>query len=143
MIVKLDRLSRNIAVIARPMDARVEFIALDNPHANKLTIHILAAAAQHEREMIAERIKAGLQAAKARGTRLGRNGAERLAPAYKAEALERAQALAPVVAEIRASGASTLQEIAAGLNARGILTAQGGSWSPMQVKRVLDRVASA
>jgi DNA invertase Pin-like site-specific DNA recombinase len=140
VIAKLDRLSRNLAFIARLMDAGVEFIAVDNPHANKLTIHILAAVAQHEREMIAERTKAALQAAKARGTRLGRHGAEQLAPAYRAQAVERARALAPVVAEIQAAGASSLREIAAGLNARGISTVQGGRWSAMQVKRVLARV---
>lgn len=49
---KLDRLSRNLALIATLMDSRVEFVAVDNPHANKLTVHILAAVAQHEREMI-------------------------------------------------------------------------------------------
>jgi DNA invertase Pin-like site-specific DNA recombinase len=140
VIAKLDRLSRNLAFIARLMDAGVEFIAVDNPHANKLTIHILAAVAQHEREMIAERTKAALQAAKARGTRLGRYGAETLAPAYRTEAVERAQARAPVLAEIRAAGASSLRDIAAGLNARSILTPGGGQWSAMQVKRVLERV---
>jgi DNA invertase Pin-like site-specific DNA recombinase len=142
VIAKLDRLSRNLAFIARLMDAGVEFIAVDNPHANKLTIHILAAVAQHEREMIAERTKAALQAAKARGTRLGRHGAETLAPAYRAEAVERAQALAPVVAEIRATGASSLREIAAELNARGILTPKDGQWSAMQVKRILERFSA-
>ncbi len=141
VIAKLDRLSRNLAFIARLMDAGVEFIAVDNPHANKLTIHILAAVAQHEREMIAERTRVALQAAKARGTRLGRHGAETLAPAYRAQAVERAQALVPVVAEIRAAGASSLREIAAGLNARGLLTPKGGQWSAMQVKRVLERTA--
>jgi DNA invertase Pin-like site-specific DNA recombinase len=55
VIAKLDRLSRNLAFIATLMDSGVEFIAVDNPHANKLTIHILAAVAQHEREMIAQR----------------------------------------------------------------------------------------
>jgi DNA invertase Pin-like site-specific DNA recombinase len=45
----------------------VEFVAVDNPHANKLTIHILAAAAEHEREAISERTKATLAAAKALG----------------------------------------------------------------------------
>ena len=45
---------------------------MDNPHANKLTIHILAAVAQHEREMISERTKAALAAAKRRGKRLGK-----------------------------------------------------------------------
>jgi DNA invertase Pin-like site-specific DNA recombinase len=71
VIAKLDRLSRNLSFVAALIDSGVEFLAVDNPHANKLTIHILAAVAQHEREMISERTKAALQAAKARGTKLG------------------------------------------------------------------------
>jgi DNA invertase Pin-like site-specific DNA recombinase len=71
VIAKLDRLSRNLAFIATLMDSGVEFVAVDNPHANKLTIHILAAVAQHEREIISARTSAALQAAKARGKRLG------------------------------------------------------------------------
>jgi DNA invertase Pin-like site-specific DNA recombinase len=74
---------------------------VDNPHATRLTLHILAAVAEHEREMIAERTKAALQAAKARGIRLGRNGADRLAPAYRAQALERAWQLFPVLDRIK------------------------------------------
>ena len=45
VIAKLDRLSRNLAFIAALMDSGVEFVAVDNPHANKLTVHILAAVA--------------------------------------------------------------------------------------------------
>ena len=71
VIAKLDRLSRNLAFVATLMESGVEFVAVDNPHANKLTIHILAAVAQHEREMISERTKAALAAARARGTQLG------------------------------------------------------------------------
>src|SRR5436305_5419555 len=71
VIAKLDRLSRNLAFIATLMDSGVEFVAVDNPHANKLTIHILAAVAQHERELISARTSAALKAAKARGKRLG------------------------------------------------------------------------
>ena len=52
----------NLAFIATLMDSGVEFIAVDNPHANKLTIHILAAVAQHEREMISARTSAGVAA---------------------------------------------------------------------------------
>src|SRR6266436_3277080 len=71
VIAKLDRLSRNLAFIATLIDSGVEFVAVDNPHANKLTVHILAAVAQHEREIISARTSAALQAAKARGKRLG------------------------------------------------------------------------
>src|ERR1700720_1769287 len=92
VIAKLDRLSRNLAFIAALMDSSVEFVAVDNPHATRLTLHILAAVAEHEREMIAQRTKAALQAAKVRGVRLGRNGVENLAPAYRAAAEARAKA---------------------------------------------------
>src|SRR5262249_30578731 len=71
VIAKLDRLSRNLAFIAALMESGVEFVAVDNPHASKLTVHILAAVAEHEREMISERTKAVLRATKARGTRPG------------------------------------------------------------------------
>jgi DNA invertase Pin-like site-specific DNA recombinase len=118
---------RNLAFIATMMDSGVEFIAVDNPHANKLTLHILAAVAQHEREMIAERTKAALQAAKQRGRVLGRNAKERLAPRYREEALVRASQLAPVLRELSKKGLST-RAIAQELTDRKIATPRDASW---------------
>ena len=120
------------------MDAGVEFVACDNPHATRLTLHILAAVAEHEREMISARTKAALQAAKARGVRLGRN-AERLACANRATALDRARQIEHVLAELNRSGMTT-REIAAELTARGITTPRGGRWHPQTVRRVMERV---
>ena len=71
VIAKLDQLSRDVHFLTGLEKAGIEFVAVDNPHATKLTIHILAAVAQHEREMISERTRAALQAAKARGKKLG------------------------------------------------------------------------
>ncbi len=71
VIAKLDRLSRNLAFIANLMESGVEFVCCDMPTANRLTLHIIAAMAEHEREMISARTKSALAAAKARGTVLG------------------------------------------------------------------------
>jgi DNA invertase Pin-like site-specific DNA recombinase len=57
LIAKLDRLARNVAFIAGLMDSNVEFVACDMPHANRLTLHLMAAMAEHEREMISQRTK--------------------------------------------------------------------------------------
>jgi len=143
VIAKLDRLSRNLAFIAALMDSGVEFVAVDNPHANKLTIHILAAVAQHEREMIAQRTKDALQAAKARGRRLGNpNLAKARKRALKAnrEAADRfAGNVLPIIQQIRASGVQSLRGVARALAARGIKTARGGEWSAVQVADILRR----
>jgi DNA invertase Pin-like site-specific DNA recombinase len=71
LIAKLDRLARNVHFISGLMEAGVEFVAADMPTANRLTVHIMAAFAEHEAAMISARTKAALQAAKARGTVLG------------------------------------------------------------------------
>jgi DNA invertase Pin-like site-specific DNA recombinase len=47
-MAKLDRLARNVHFISSLMESGVDFVACDNPHATRLTIHILAAAAEHE-----------------------------------------------------------------------------------------------
>jgi DNA invertase Pin-like site-specific DNA recombinase len=71
LIAKLDRLSRSVAFISNLMESRVEFRAVDMPEASRLTIHILAAVAEHERAMISDRTKAAMAQAKLRGVKLG------------------------------------------------------------------------
>jgi len=114
-------------------------IAVDNPHANRLTLHILAAVAQHEREMIAARTKAALQASKARGTQLGRNGVENLAPAYRAAAIERAKAFTLIIPDCIAKGMSA-RAIARELDARKTPTPKGGAWHAATVLRIMRRL---
>src|SRR5215510_1890639 len=129
IIAKLDRLSRNLAFIATLMDSNVEFIAADNPHANRLTVHILAAVAEHERAAISERTKAALAAARARGTRLGNprlaEAAKRGTAAVKANARQFAANVLPIIEEIERSGVTSHNAIAAKLNERNVRTARG------------------
>ena len=144
VIAKLDRLSRNLAFIATLMDSGVEFIAVDNPHANKLTIHILAAVAQHEREMIAQRTEDALLAAKARGVTLGNpklaDVRDRAVASVKADADRFAKNVAPIIREIQSSGVTSHRGVAPALNSRGIATARGGEWTAVQVGSILRRV---
>jgi DNA invertase Pin-like site-specific DNA recombinase len=144
VIAKLGRLSRNVAFISALMEAGVEFVACDMPHASKLTIHILAAVAEHEREAISARTKAALAAAKARGTKLGNPTLAAVrshaVASNKAEADRFAQNVAPVISSIRASGVASHRGIARSLNARGVATARGGQWTAVQVGSILQRV---
>ncbi len=71
IISKLDRLSRSVSFISNLMDSRADFLIVDMPDANRLTLHLMAAIAENEREMISRRTKEALQAARARGVRLG------------------------------------------------------------------------
>src|SRR4029453_13097582 len=106
-----------------------------------MTVGIMAIIAQHEREQISARTQAALAAAKARGVKLGkpenlsnrRAGSARGNGVKTAKAAARAQDLAPVIEEMRTAGAVSLQELADGLNARGVPAARGGAWSAGQV----------
>jgi DNA invertase Pin-like site-specific DNA recombinase len=118
------------------------------PMANRLTVHVLAAVAEHEREMISQRTKAALAAAKARGTKLGNpNGARALqgcgnvsaVAAVKASAKAHMARVLPVIEAIREEGKVSLHAIAAELNRRGILTARGGQWYATTVRNTLTR----
>jgi DNA invertase Pin-like site-specific DNA recombinase len=117
------------------------------PHANKLTIHILAAVAEHEREAISARTKAALAALKAELAKEGKKlGGPKLAEAQrngvasnKANANRFAANTLPIIRQVQSSGVTTMRGIAAALAARGIPTARGGDWTPVQVANVLKR----
>jgi DNA invertase Pin-like site-specific DNA recombinase len=150
VIAKLDRLARNVHFVSSLMESGIEFVAVDFPQANRLTVHIMAAVAEHEAAMISARTKAALAAAKARGVKLGGDrgniraiaaeGRRTASQRRTANADRRAADVAPVILELKAAGTS-LRGIAAALVARGIPTAQGGVWSAVQISRVLARGA--
>jgi DNA invertase Pin-like site-specific DNA recombinase len=150
IIAKLDRLARNVNFISNLMEAGIEFTAVDFPTANRLTVHILAAVAEHEAAMISARTKAALAAAKARGVKLGGDrggvivqqgpkGRAASAVVRRAKARKRASDIVPAIEAAKASGATSLREIASYLNERGEAAPRGGEWSAVQVARTLAK----
>lgn len=150
IIAKLDRLARNVNFISNLMESGVEFVAVDLPQANRLTVHIMAAMAEHEAAMISARTTAALAAAKVRGTKLGgrRWNSSKIAPkgnlasakVRQETAANHAVDLLPIIEAIKAEGAASLRQIATVLNERSIPTPrQKGGWSAVQVQRILDR----
>jgi DNA invertase Pin-like site-specific DNA recombinase len=152
VVAKLDRLSRNVAFLSALMESKVDFVCCDNPHANKLTIHLLAAVAEHEAEAISKRTKDALAAYKARGGTLGaalpqcrkltveaRLRGSRKASAVRAKVAREAYVdLVPALKDWRVQGLS-LRAIADKLNAEGHTTRRGKPWNAVQVSRVLER----
>jgi DNA invertase Pin-like site-specific DNA recombinase len=137
-VAKLDRLSRDVAFIAGLMAQRVPFIVTALGHnVDPFMLHIYAALAEQERRMISERTKVALQAAKARGVKLGNQA---LADANKAAAASRDAELRPVLVEL---AGKSLRAIAADLTARSIAAPRGGAWSPVTVMRAMKRLGLA
>ena len=144
LIAKLDRLARNVAVVAALMESGVRFVAVDMPEADNLTIHVMAAVAEREAQLISSRTKAALGARKARGLSLGK--AENLnlearqmgAKTNLGRAVHDMRTVAAYAGSLRGQGLS-LRAVAVQLEAHGFRTRQGGPWNAVQIKRVLDR----
>jgi DNA invertase Pin-like site-specific DNA recombinase len=134
-VAKLDRLSRDVAFIAGLMSQRVPFIVTAlGRNVDPFTLHIYAALAEQERRMISQRTSAGLQAAKAKGVKLGN---QQVADANAAAAKARAEALRPVLEELAGQSANA---IAKALNERNVATPTGSPWSAKTVIRVQRRL---
>ena len=150
VVAKLDRLSRNVAFLSRLMDSQQEFIAIDNPHANRLTIHILAAVAEQEARSTSERTVLALAQAKKRGVLLGssrpghwdgresqrllgsRRGVARAAIVRHVSAQRHNSMAVTEANKLRLDGKSW-QSVANALNLKGFVTSRGNAWSKSSV----------
>lgn len=153
VVSKVDRLTRSVAFLSRLLEAGVDVRFADLPQIEGATgrflLQQMVAVAELEAGMISKRTKDALAAAKRRGVKLGGDRghvptakSRRLAgEALERRSMQRAQDLAPTIAALQASGATSLGAIAAGLNEQGIPTARGdGAWTATQVSRVLARL---
>jgi hypothetical protein len=124
------------------MESGVEFVAVDNPHANKLTIHILAAVAEHEprrSQNIPRRLWRPLRQA------IGYAGPGRRRETHgqrsKSEDESIRRHVLPIIREMQTAGHTSCNAIAGQLNARKVPTARGGRVDHVQVREILDREA--
>lgn len=147
LIAKLDRLSRNRRFLMELADSSINFIAVDMPEANNFTVGLLACLADYERQLISERTRAALAAAKARGVKLGNPGLDKVRntdttaanEARITKAQEHQAEVRQVIGEIQEeSGAMSLRQIAAQLNEAGYRTSRGGKWHPTSVSRIIN-----
>ena len=158
VVAKLDRLARNVAFLSGLMEAGVDFVACDNPTATKFTVHILAAVAEQEAKAISERTVAALAAAKRRGVLLGSSrpghwaGKEERRLLGSKRGVRRAAELrtqgarlhnSMVVVEAKAlrNAGVSWQEVAAILNAKGLVTRRGNHWSKSSVFQAVKAAA--
>lgn len=156
VVAKLDRLARDAKFLLTCIDSGSDVVFCDLPHlpagpVGRFMLTQMAAVAELEAGLISQRTKAALAAAKARGQRLGNpNGAAAIRragkgtgaalEALKADANDRAAALASTVRQLQAEGAQSLGALAAALNAQGIVTARGGKWHASSVRNLMARL---
>ncbi|HER8900608.1 TPA: recombinase family protein [Streptococcus pyogenes] len=154
IVANVSRLTRSVSFLSRLLEAGVDVRFCDLPQiegpTGRFLLTQMVAVAELEAGLIGERTRKALTAAKARGVRLGGLRANSrevhragvlASVAVRVEAADRRAAdLAPLLAEVRAAGASSLREIAKGLNDHGARTPAGREWGPVQVSRLLTRL---
>ncbi|MCU7370206.1 recombinase family protein [Paucibacter sp. O1-1] len=140
VVAKLDRLGRDVEQIAGIVKSNVAIVVTDNPHANRFTIHILAAVAEEQRQRISDTTKEALVAAKERGVILGKNG-KVLSLANKKAAEEFAHKLSPIIKRLGSKGTTSVRAVSRELNKRRIPTFRGeGQWHPSTVYTLMNRL---
>lgn len=147
VISRLCRLSRDPLLLLELDRAGVEFVAVDLPHANRLTLRIMAALAEEETRLISERTRAALKARRERGLPMGGNNPRIAETSVKAAAKsasvrgqaaqQRARDLIPIIESLRAEGFRSLSQLASGLNQRGVVTPRSSTWKPQSVANLL------
>tara|TARA_B100001094_G_C18052781_1_gene730920 strand:+ start:300 stop:965 length:666 start_codon:yes stop_codon:yes gene_type:complete len=138
---KVDRVSRDVEFIAKLVkDKDITLRVANLPNADNFTIHLFAAISCQEREFISTRTKAAMAAAKARGQRFGNPKLAELNRTRIRQSNRFNKSVAPIVLPLRHRG-MTFQQIADTLNEMEVKTTRGCNYSPMQVKRVVDRCA--
>jgi DNA invertase Pin-like site-specific DNA recombinase len=157
VVANVSRLTRSSAFLHKLLEAGVDVRFCDLPKIEgpqgRFMLQQMAAVAELEAGMIADRTKKALAAAKARGVKLGGDRGKRTAftaetngagrEARKARSQARAAELAPLLSELQGQGVTSLHGLAKALTERGIPTARNGrEWTAVQVKRVLDRIAA-
>ncbi len=149
---RLDRITRRAHTLSGLLEDGYSVRAADMPGADDLMMRIYAAMAQKERELISERTRAALAAAKARGRVLGgdRGYRPKTGPDAAAASLARrvaaertAHRLALEVERLRGEGVASLGGLARALTGRGVPTPSGaGAWTHTTVARMLTRAAT-
>jgi DNA invertase Pin-like site-specific DNA recombinase len=143
-VAKLDRLSRDVHFVSGLMAHKVPFVVAElGADVDPFVLHLFAALAEKERSLISTRTRQALAAAKARGMALGNprlhEARKSALEAVTAEADRFAFNVLPIIREAQRAGATSLREIAAALNARGVATARGGQWHAKSVSNILER----
>lgn len=145
VIAKLDRLARNVHFVSGLLESNVPFVCADMPEADRTFLQMMAVFAEWEARKISERTKAALAQIKAQGRTLGcptpKLGAVVGVKVIKANADSYAERVGPIVRDILATGASTIRDIAAALQARSVTTPRGNmTWGTTQVSNLLKRL---
>lgn len=148
LVSKLDRLSRDVHFVSGLMAQRVEFIVTElGRQADPFVLHLFAALAEKERQLISERTRAGLAAARERGAKLGTGGRkasrEQLENAGKASAARADDFATSVRLQVEgalAKAQGNLTRAAVLLNEGGHRSAARKLWERRSVAAVVRRL---
>lgn len=143
LVSKVDRLTRDVETLGRlTKDKELQIKVASLPNAENFQIHLFGILGAEERRFISSRTRSAMAEAKKRGVKFGNPELANLNRTRKQSAKIYAVENGKLIQTLRNEG-KTLRQICEVLNESGIKTRNGGNFNPVQVHRILKRIAES
>jgi|TARA_R100000700_G_C3140885_1_gene122761 DNA invertase Pin-like site-specific DNA recombinase len=143
VIARIDRLSRNVEFTYKLLNSKVDFVCIDMPQANTMTIGFMSVIAQNYRDQVSANTKRALARKKENGDKLGNvinlvKHRDKGRITHKQNCSKFATDKLQMIKGFMSTGVTSYKGLADLLNKHQVPTMRAKKWYPTTIKNILE-----
>ena len=143
VIARIDRLSRNVEFTYKLLNSKVDFVCIDMPQANTMTIGFMSVIAQNYRDQVSANTKRALARKKENGDKLGNvinlvKHRDKGRITHKQNCSKFATDKLQMIKGFMSTGVTSYKGLADLLNKHQVPTMRAKKWYPTTIKNILN-----